>query len=124
MGLQAFFKSHSFLRILSTTTPYSDLKKEFPVFENSFRVKDIEYIAIMSDGVSSFNEHINSGVSKHTEKVPLEDVIETLMDFKNLNGDFVTRHCQWMFKKNKKNTFLGKNWENHDDFSIGVIHCG
>ncbi len=81
--------------------------------------KDIEFIAIMSDGVHSFYETIITETSKYNKSVSYMDVLKDLLSFKNFNKAFVQRRMN-KFRKN----CIKKNWANSDDFSLAVIYTG
>lgn len=102
--------------------PY-DLPIDLPAVQ-CFQAKDFEFVAIMTDGVSSFFEMKNQGTSKCMSPVPLIEILKLLMDFKGFDNQFVVNQCHWLFEKDAKDTFKRLGWKNGDDFSIGVIHCG
>ena len=74
-------------------------------------------IAIMSDGVLSFQKTIANSTSIQTEKVPLLSVLTEVLAFKNYSGQFVQRRCKACFKK-----FSEEGITHIDDFSIGVVY--
>jgi len=80
---------------------------------------EIEYIAIMSDGVHSFYETIITETSKYNKSISYLDVLKYLLTFKNFNTHFVQRRVN-KFRKN----CIKKNWANGDDFSLAVIYMG
>ncbi len=81
--------------------------------------KDIEYIAIMSDGVHSFYETIMTDTSRCNKSLNYIDVVKELLSFKNFNTSFVQRRIN-KFRKN----CAKKNWGNADDVSLAVIYTG
>jgi len=80
---------------------------------------EIEYIALMSDGVHSFYETITTGTSKCNKSLPYINVVQELLSFKNFNTSFVQRRMN-KFRKN----CAKKNWGNADDVSLAVIYLG
>ncbi|MHA1469277.1 MAG: hypothetical protein ACTSSP_01805 [Candidatus Asgardarchaeia archaeon] len=80
---------------------------------------EIEWIAIMSDGVHSFYKPAITETSKKNEPVPYLEVLKSLLNFKNYNGKFVQRRINRFLKDCKK-----ADWHNADDVSLAVIHCG
>jgi len=80
---------------------------------------EIEYIAIMSDGVHSFYETITTGTSKFNSPLTYIEVLLDLLTFKNFNTHFVQRRMNKFRKKYAK-----KNCANGDDFSLAVIYLG
>ena len=65
---------------------------------------DIEWVALSSDGLSSFYEQITTETSKYNNPISYIDVIIELLKIKNTNGRFVQRRLN-KFRKNciKKN---------------------
>jgi len=93
-------------------------------FENKTIVEitnkeDIEYIAIISDGIHSFQETITTNTSKYNQSIPYLTVLEELLSFKNFNKAFVKRRVK-RFRKD----CCKKNWHNYDDLSLAVIYIG
>ncbi len=82
-------------------------------------VDEIEYIAIMSDGVHSFYETVITETSRYNQSVPYLTVLKDLLSFKNFNKAFVQRRIN-KFRKN----CAKKNWGNADDLSLAVIYTG
>lgn len=81
--------------------------------------KDYVAIAVMSDGVLSFQKTIATSTSKVNVPVESYKVLNELLSFKNYNGVFVQRRFQ-RFRKDCE--ALG--WFSLDDVSIGAIHLG
>jgi hypothetical protein len=92
-----------------------DYKTMVEISDNS----NVEYIAIMSDGVHSFYETIETNTSRSNKSLDYIDVIKELLSFKNFNTSFVQRRLN-KFRKN----CVKKNWGNADDVSLAVIHLG
>ena len=80
---------------------------------------DIEYVAIMSDGIHSFYETIKTETSKYNRSISYLEVLKDLLSFKNFNTHFVQRRMNKFRKDCAK-----KGWANSDDMSLAVIHIG
>ena len=80
---------------------------------------EIEYLAIMSDGVQSFYEIITTDTSKYNQSLSYIDVLKDLLSFRNFNTHFVQRRMN-KFRK----TCVKNNWGNGDDVSLAVIYFG
>lgn len=81
--------------------------------------KDYVAIAVMSDGMLSFQQVEQTETSKVNVSVESYKVIEELLSFKNYNGTFVQRRLQ-KFRKDCE----AKGWFHLDDVSIGAIYLG
>ena len=81
--------------------------------------KNLKFISIMSDGVSSFSKLLVNETSKTTKNVPLEEVLPRILAFKNYQGEFVKRRLQRFLKDIKKDS-----WQHNDDLSMATIHVG
>lgn len=75
-----------------------------------WNIKDIDTIAIMSDGVNSFYDK-----TTRTMISPIE-IIKELCAFKNTNGEAVHRRLNAFLRNAEK-----KNWVHDDDVSLGAI---
>lgn len=82
-------------------------------------VNEYENIVLMSDGAQSFLKTTNTNTSKSQEPVSLVEMLQSLLPFKNYQGDFVERRAQRFFKDCEK-----AGWQHSDDFSIAAIHIG
>ena len=70
----------------------------------------------MSDGINSFYKAVKTETSLTSERIPREDIIRELFNFKNMNGEFLQRR----FGRFQKD--CGKlGWNHLDDLSIGVV---
>lgn len=80
-------------------------------------IKNIEWIAILSDGIKTFSKHpVNSSI----ERIEAHEAIGHLMDFKGFKGSFVKRQTNWFMR-----SFSKKNlWDHDDDLSIACIYAG
>lgn len=86
-------------------------------FEEKFAIEDYEWVAIMSDGASSFQQLKTTSTTKQNVSVTKEKTLyQQILAFKGYFGEFVQRRCQKAFKE-----FDEQNIHNYDDFSIGVI---
>lgn len=79
----------------------------------------IEFIAIMSDGIHSFYQTIETETSKQNQPISYFDVLKRLLNFKNYNGRFVQRRLNRFIRDCAKD-----NWHYADDVSLGVIYVG
>lgn len=78
--------------------------------------EELEFVAVMSDGVRSFYHRTENGTS---EPVPLEEVLNDLIDFKLHSGRFVQRRLNRFLKD-----AVVRGWEHHDDIAVAAIHFG
>jgi hypothetical protein len=85
-------------------------------FEDSFACKDYEFVAIMSDGVLSFQQMTTTLTTKRNLPLDLIFVLNEILSFKGCFGEFVQRRSQKVLKEFKKSEI-----HHYDDFSIGVI---
>lgn len=89
------------------TTKYT--LEDSPAFVyKMFFVSEYEWVAIASDGLSSFTNGANH--------IDLENVASEIFEFKNFNGEFLNRRCNKALKN-----FSRKNWSHYDDLSIAAI---
>ena len=75
-----------------------------------------KYVAIASDGLTSFFHTQQNANGKRVEPIRLDDVLAELWSFKNSNGAFVQRRL----KRFKKDT----HWQHADDLALAVLHLG
>jgi hypothetical protein len=87
-----------------------------PSFAKKGGLVQWDYLAVMSDGASSFTHLNTTQTGKRNELVPIEEIVIPLLEFKGSKGEFVQRRCKRAFKE-----FERKGWHNTDDFSIGVM---
>jgi hypothetical protein len=78
-----------------------------------------KWVAILSDGATSFVEKKNDGMSIVYEPVPTHKVIKEMLDFKNFQGTFVKRRLKRFIE-----SCASKNWTHTDDVSVGVVYLG
>lgn len=81
--------------------------------------KNIEWVALSSDGLNSFYERIETETSIANESVWYINVIIQLLKINNTKGQFVQRRIN-KFKK----TCTKKNWHNADDVSLAILIPG
>jgi hypothetical protein len=74
-------------------------------------------VILMSDGVQSFYKIVQSETSKSTQSIPSQEVYESLLKFKGLQGNFIQRRA----KRFRMET-LEKGWMNADDVGVAGIH--
>jgi hypothetical protein len=75
-----------------------------------------KYVAIASDGLTSFFQTRQNANGKRVEPIRLDDVLVELWSFKNSHGAFVQRRL----KRFKKDT----GWQHADDLALAVLHLG
>jgi len=74
--------------------------------------RDLEWVAVFSDGVHSFRD--GDGGSLY-----YAEIVRALTEFKNYTGEFVTRRLN-KFKK----MCIKKGWTHYDDVSMAAIFLG
>lgn len=112
------------------TGPMSDFSKveccenviEPGYFSMVYDINDVDFVFITSDGSGSFYRPEIKGTNKQNIRIPIPEVFETLLDFKNFCGNFVERQCHWTFKTNRVGSFGRNNIFHSDDMSLGVIY--
>jgi len=77
------------------------------------------WVAVLSDGVSSFMEKVSDGTSVTQEPVAQHRVIRELFGFKNFQGTFVKRRVKRFLESCKE-----RQWTHGDDLSVGVVYLG
>ena len=83
------------------------------------RKKDVEWVALSSDGLNSFQEKIVTETYSTSEPVWYINVIIQLLKINNTEGKFVQRRMN-RFKK----TCIKENWYNTDDVSLAILVPG
>jgi len=91
--------------------------EDFFIYRDEGSLKNIKYLAVMTDGVASFMKRDNTETSKSSVSVSEYDIIKELVGYKNHNGEFVKRRMQAFAKYCQINS-----WENIDDYSVGAIY--
>lgn len=90
-----------------------EMPNDIEYYHAKKEVKDnIEWVALMSDGVHSFR-------NEKKKEINYIEVVKHLTDFKNFTGDFVKRRLN-KFKK----TCAKRGWTHYDDVSIAAIYLG
>jgi hypothetical protein len=92
------------------------------MYEETFDFESYDLVAVLSDGIHSFQETEYPLVpygSKRTSDLGYIEIIKELFDFKQMNGVFLRRRCNKFFKNCKK-----KNRNHYDDFSVAAVYCG
>lgn len=102
-------------RVLNDHNTYSIFFDKAFFYERS----QVEYVAIMSDGVCQFTQTQTDTVSKQSCVIDYLDVIKELTAFKGFQGDFVQRRCKMALKK-----WALQGTRPADDLSVGVIYNG
>lgn len=82
-----------------------------------FDLNEYELVAVMSDGVNTFQCLKETQTSKELIDVPIVEVLRELLAFRQPSGSFVQRRC---------NKFLTKAcppraWQHADDIAVGVV---
>lgn len=88
-------------------------------YQETGSCKDYKSISLMSDGVVSFYELLNTGTSKSENPILVHEVLKKLLDFKGFQGEFVERRVQKFRKECEK-----MNWYHADDISLATIFLG
>lgn len=76
-------------------------------------------IILLSDGVNSFYQLLNTSTSRSSSSIELNEVLLKLLDFKSFQGEFVDRRFQKFCKDCEK-----LNWSHADDLSLATIFLG
>jgi len=77
-------------------------------------LKNVKNILISSDGIDSFLDKTNG------KNIPAEQLIYNILNFKNLNGNFLKRTLK--SKRGVFNQLRKQNIINFDDISIGCFN--
>lgn len=81
-----------------------------------FPSRDYDVVALMSDGVQSFQCRSESETSKTFLDIPVEEIVRELMAFKLMEGKFVQRRVQRFLKD-----CVTRRWQHVDDLSMAAI---
>jgi hypothetical protein len=81
--------------------------------------KNNRLAAVLSDGIHSFSELVQTPTSKSVIGIPVEKVLRDFLSFKTFNGAFVRRRFKRVREEYQRN---GRS--NHDDLSCGIIYFG
>jgi hypothetical protein len=93
-------------------------------FHGEYPVDEYEFVFAASDGIMSFKKLVQTETSKHHERIDVLDAVNSLLNIKRFNGDFLRRHVQWQFQKDLGDTIKSKQWIHDDDLGLGAIYCG
>lgn len=83
----------------------------------SFPLAEYDLVLLLSDGALSFRRPL--GVNGATEAVPVQEVIEEMLQVKGFAGQFITRRARKFLKG-----AASKGWTHDDDFSVAAIYLG
>lgn len=93
-----------------------NLNYDFRIFK-VIPVKDLEFISLMSDGVSAFQYNSKYEGEKLTSKLTTNEIVKNMIAYKNYAGEFVDRRMNRMMKDLSK-----EGIENFDDVSSATIY--
>jgi len=111
-----FFSSEGDFNI---TTETSDCSLENIPVSFSFDTDKTKLVSVMSDGVKSFFQTVDSGVSRTNQDVPFQESVMELMLVKSFSGDFMERRMNKFLKMCEKDGV-----KHADDVSVGTIYIG
>ena len=77
---------------------------------------EYRFAAVLSDGVHSFTQTVQTETSRTTAAVPAAAVLAEMLAFKSSRGQFVQRRVA-AFRKNCQK----RGWQHNDDVSLGVV---
>ncbi len=80
-------------------------------------LKDLEFISLMSDGVSAFQFNSKFEGEKNNLKLSTNEIVRNMVAYKNYAGEFVDRRMNRMMKDLSK-----EGIENFDDVSSATIY--
>lgn len=117
-------RSTNFKEVTYQIIPDPDNNVHVELSENAIefhcgQAEDYHCAAVLSDGVHSFTETLETESSRTTRMVPMTEVVSLILAFKTTKGDFVYRRMQ-AFQK----ICATRRWQHHDDLSVGVIYLG
>ncbi len=85
----------------------------------AFPRDEYDLVMVMSDGVCSFQQPINSETTKYFEQADPIKIIDKFLAVKSPTGDFIKRRC----KRAIKNLCTKNGWKHLDDISVAAIHA-
>jgi protein phosphatase 2C-like protein len=85
-------------------------------YEETGKVVECEWIAVTSDGVSSFTSPAGGEPTRSSTSVPAADVLRELLAFKSTAGVFVQRRVQRFLRECES-----RGWQHQDDLAVGAI---
>jgi hypothetical protein len=80
-----------------------------------FNRSHFDMVAVLSDGVHSFQK---KNVLGQLENIPLQEVLQQLMQLKSVKGEFVTRRCKRFLNK----YCAEHGWSHYDDFAMAAVY--
>jgi len=83
------------------------------------KASDYKYAVLLSDGIHSFFTTQQTETSKRVESIPMEDILNDFISFKNMHGAFVGRRLKSFLK-----SCQARGWQHRDDLAIGALHLG
>ncbi len=82
-------------------------------------VADVQFVAVLSDGVQSFARAARTETSRAAQPVAVPDVLTRLLAFKGGQGRFAQRRAQAFLRDGVR-----EGWQHHDDVALGVVWLG
>jgi hypothetical protein len=86
----------------------------------SFPLADYMMVAVLSDGVSTFQCLSETATSRQLQDIPVVEVVKELLTFGMTRGAFVQRRCHKFLTK----TCPPRLWQHADDLAVGAIWTG
>lgn len=117
--LQEFGGKHVF----TVSTPESETVQESqveepPVVMFEFLASTFDLVLLLSDGAKTFRRPVPQARGA-TEPVPLQEVVDNLLQVKGYVGEFITRRAKRFLQD-----ATARGWHHDDDFSVAAIHLG
>lgn len=100
--------------LLNSSSSKQNISDQF-YFEHN--LENCDFVAVASDGLSSFLHHEKGTTGIQNIKVDPQKIVKELLEFKGYQGEFVKRRCGRVLKKWHEIN----GWHNYDDFGIGVV---
>ena len=100
--------------LLRDTSSSDSLTEVFTV-----RARDYRYVALFSDGISSFYCAKQTETSKRVEAVPFDEILRGLVSFKSTRGAFARRRMKSFLKDCRTG-----GWRHMDDLAVGALYLG
>jgi hypothetical protein len=114
-----YFENHGSRRVKVYTSNGVTIHK-IPVMPDQYNLSwefpldEVRQIFFLTDGVGSFRSMSSMGA---WEAVPLEEVVEHIVDVKNFNGEFMVRRMRkFLYDFCPKN-----NWIHEDDIAVAAL---
>lgn len=125
LRLETLHKTFDCTKMIKTTIIYKDGEEEseeksLNMIESfDFDVAEYDYVAVMTDGVASFQRLVATPTSKTYEMIKTSEIVKQLMAIKGNVGSFVERRCKAFQRDCLRDGII-----HADDFSVGMIHTG